>query len=418
MPFRRYDDPQEPSPIGPLAANAFMFATGLESSYPTIRLPDGRTKRVDEYEKTDHYRRWQEDFQIVRELGIPYLRYGPPYHLTHLGPGHYDWGFADVTMEEIRRLGITPIVDLCHFGVPDWVGNFQNPDWAPYFAEFAAAFARRYPWVRFYTPINEIFICATFSALYGWWNECLATDHAWVTAMKNLCRANVLAMHAISAALPEAIFIQSESSEYFHPEHPVCIDRARALNERRFVALDLTYGLPVSLATYQYLMANGMSDAEYQWFRVNAAPANCVMGTDYYISNEHYVNRDGSITASGEVFGYYVLARQYYDRYRLPVMHTETNLKEPDAVPWLWKQWANIVRLKQDGVPVVGFTWYSLTDQVDWDTALREDNGRVNALGLVDLDRRIRPVGWEYQRLIRDWSGMMSTNSAMIRWGY
>jgi beta-glucosidase/6-phospho-beta-glucosidase/beta-galactosidase len=78
----------------------------------------------------------------------------------------------------------------------------------------------------------------------------------------------------------------------------------------------------------------------------------------------------------------------------------------------------NIVRLKQDGVPVVGFTWYSLTDQVDWDTSLREDAGRVNPLGLVDLDRRIRPVGRAYQQLIRDWTAMMSTNSAMIRWGY
>jgi len=25
-----------------------MFATGIENSYPTIQLPDGRTKRMDE----------------------------------------------------------------------------------------------------------------------------------------------------------------------------------------------------------------------------------------------------------------------------------------------------------------------------------------------------------------------------------
>ena len=48
-------------------------------------------------------------------------------------------------------------------------------------------------------------------------------------------------------------------------------------------------------------------------------------------------------------------------------------------------------RLKQDGVPLVGFTWYSLQDQVDWDTALRENNGRVNPLGLCDLDRQHPP---------------------------
>lgn len=33
----------------------------------------------------------------------------------------------------------------------------------------------------------------------------------------------------------------------------------------------------------------------------------------------------------------------------------------------------------------------------DWDTALREDNGCVNPLGLYDLERRIRPVGEAYR---------------------
>ena len=82
----------------------------------------------------------------------------------------------------------------------------------------------------------------------------------------------------------------------------------------------------------------------------------------------------------------------YYRRYNLPVMQTETNKEEPDAERWLWKIWSNIQRLRQDGVPVCGMTWYSLTDQVDWDTALREDRGCVNPLGLYDLDRKIRPV--------------------------
>ena len=52
-----------------------------------------------------------------------------------------------------------------------------------------------------------------------------------------------------------------------------------------------------------------------------------------------------------------------------------------DAVYWLQKQILNMLRVRQDGIPIVGFTWYSITDQVDWDTALREDNGTVNALG-------------------------------------
>ena len=49
------------------------------------------------------------------------------------------------------------------------------------------------------------------------------------------------------------------------------------------------------------------------------------MGNDYYVTNEHHVAADGTTRPSGEVFGYDVITRQYYDRYRLPVMHTETN---------------------------------------------------------------------------------------------
>jgi hypothetical protein len=99
-------------------------------------------------------------------------------------------------------------------------------------------------------------------------------------------------------------------------------------------------------------------------------------------------------------------------------MHTETNIAEgpngDEAVNWLWKEWANVLRVRNDGVPVVGFTWYSLTDQVDWDTALREDNGRVFKVGLYDLDRNIRNVGRAYKQLIADWRNVLPASSVCL----
>jgi hypothetical protein len=211
-------------------------------------------------------------------------------------------------------------------------------------------------------------------------------------------------MEAILEVRPDATFVQSESSEYFHAKDPSCIPRAAFYNEQRFIALDLSYGYAGSSAVYQYLLDNGLSREEYEWFARNRVKAHCIMGTDYYQTNEHLVLPDGSTEPAGETFGYYVITHQYYSRYGLPVMHTETNLADAQRAPgWLRKEWANVHRLKQDGVPIVGFTWYSLTDQVDWDSALREDAGHVNPLGLVDLDRRLRPVGKAYRDLIRDW---------------
>jgi hypothetical protein len=69
------------------------------------------------------------------------------------------------------------------------------------------------------------------------------------------------------------------------------------------------------------------------------------------------------------------------------------------------------MRLRVSGVPILGFTWYSLTDQVDWNSALRENHGTVNPLGLYDLDRNIRPVGRAYKKLISDWSTLLEVQT-------
>lgn len=218
-------------------------------------------------------------------------------------------------------------------------------------------------------------------------------------------------MQAILAVRPTAIFIQSESSEYHHAENLAAVKPAELMNYKRFLSLDLNYGHRVDSGMYEYLLDSGMTRPEYHFFLDNKVKSRCVMGNDYYNTNEDRVAADGTTHPSGEVYGYYLITKQYYERYYLPVMHTETNFAQGpqghEAVQWLWKQWANVLRLHYDGVPIIGFTWYSLTDQVDWDTALRENNGRVNALGLCDLDRNIRPVGEAYQQIVHDWRAVL-----------
>jgi hypothetical protein len=169
---------------------------------------------------------------------------------------------------------------------------------------------------------------------------------------------------------------------------------------------------------YEYLMDNGMTRDEYHFFLGNSLHHHCILGNDYYWTNEHRVSADGGSRASGEIFGYSEITRQYYARYHLPVMHTETNIAEgpngDEAVNWLWKEWANVLRVRNSGVPTVGFTWYSLTDQIDWDVGLREANGRVHPVGLYDLNREIRPVGRSYKQLITDWGEVLPTQSVCL----
>jgi beta-glucosidase/6-phospho-beta-glucosidase/beta-galactosidase len=381
-------------------AAGFMFATGIECSYPTI--DHGRWRR-DELDSTRHYQLWQHDLELAREIGITHIRYGPPLHLIFEGPGRYDWDYIDPQMEELRERGPEPIIDLCHFGVPSWLGNFQNPDIGDALAEYAGAFAERFPWVRFYTPVNEMYVCARMSALDGLWNEQLHDEGAYARAAWNLANASIRMSDAILKRRDDAVLINSESGEFYQPccpdEHVQQI--ADEANARRFLPLDLIFAHPLGKRMHDLLCAQGVDKEDIARIGSREVPRRSILGVDYYEWNERLIDRNGQAQALGELFGWYVIADQYWQRYRRPMMHTETNKMDADGAPrWLWRQWHNVQLLAKAGVPLVGFTWYSLTDQIDWSIAMAEPVGLVYPVGLFDLNRESRIVGLAYKHLI------------------
>jgi beta-glucosidase/6-phospho-beta-glucosidase/beta-galactosidase len=381
-------------------ANGFMFATGVECSYPTI---EHGTWRRDEMESTRHYQFWQDDFRLAREIGITHIRYGPPLHLIFEAPGSYNWEYIDPQMAELEEFGPEPIIDLCHFGVPAWLGNLQNPDIGKALQEYAAAFAERFPWVRFYTPVNEMYVCARMSALDGLWNEQLRDEGAYGRAAWNLADASIRISDALLERRPDAILINGESSEFYQPccPDPEIEKIAKAANERRFLPLDLIFAHKLSPDMHDLLCAQGISSADIEKRERRKVPRRSILGVDYYEWNERLIDREGHARALGELFGWYVIASQYWQRYRRPMMHTETNKMDAHgAARWLWRQWHNVQLLAKSGVPLVGFTWYSLTDQIDWSIGIAEPIGLVYPVGLFDLNRESRIVGLAYKHLI------------------
>jgi beta-glucosidase/6-phospho-beta-glucosidase/beta-galactosidase len=295
------------------------------------------------------------------------------------------------------------MADLCHFGVPSWLGGFQDPAFPVLFAQYARAFARRYPWVRYFTPVNEIFICASFSAMLGWWNECETTEAAFITAIRNLCMAHELAVEGILSERPDAIFVQSESIEHFSPAGKAAKDEADRLNAMKYLSLDLTLGRELAPGMAGLLNRHGVTSNDLSFFRERRAVGQRWIGLDYYPTCEHWVASTGRRTTARAARGLECLAREYYQRYRIPLFHCETNRVPRFAEEWLDDQWEATMNLRRSGIPVFGFTWYSLTDQIDWQHALRVERNDLHPVGLYDLNRKIRPVGVAYRELIARW---------------
>jgi len=130
-----------------------------------------------------------------------------------------------------------------------------------------------------------------------------------------------------------------------------------------------------------------------------------VMGMDYYGDNEKVVEPDGSDRAMGVMLGWASIAQEYFRRYRRPMMLTETNSIDDGhgrSCDWLHRTWHQARFLLHRGLPVIGYTWYSLTDQIDWDIQIREVRGNVVPNGLVTLDRQPRDVAHAYKQLAED----------------
>jgi beta-glucosidase/6-phospho-beta-glucosidase/beta-galactosidase len=373
----------------------FLLATGIECSAPMIR---GGIRR-DELRLTGHWERVEEDLDLVNALGIGWLRYGIPFHVVAADPdGTLDWTWTDRAMLAMRERGIEPIVDLLHFALPDDLWGFGDPRVVERWTDFVRAFVVRYPWVRGYTPVNEPFITAFFSARTGWWNERRRNDRSFVAALDTLVTCAILGAAIIREARPDAWFLHNDALEAFTPADPSAASLAAFRQELRFAGLDLLLGRPVGETVRAYLLRSGMRAERLEWFEAHGSSTRSVVGLDYYVQNERVVAADGGERV-GPRAGFAALARGVAARYGLPFMLAETNRRTQDAVAWLEELWADGQALLSEGHPFVGFCWYSLQDQVDWDSCLRRAHDRVNTLGLVDLDRRIRPVGHAYAAL-------------------
>ena len=384
------------APQMPLEVHSgFVVATGLECSAPLV----AGGIRQDELRKTGHWDRYVEDFRLIAGMGVRFVRYGIPFHVVGAPRGRFDWEWTDRALLALREADLEPIADLLHFGVPDDLGGVGDPRLPARFEEYAAAFAERYPWIRYYTPVNEPLVCAVGSAGVGWWNERRRDDGSLVAAIDALSASAVLGSKRIREQRADAIFIQSDACEVYLPATPEASARVEFLNERRFVAYDLVYGRALPPRVAEWLGRHGMSDDRMDWFTRHGSTAGCIAGLDYYRGNEWSVTVDGRARPARRRLGFARLARQYHAHLQLPFMLTETNIEGPTVLRWLAETWDDALALRDESLPIRGYCWYGLIDHVDWDSALRRDRGRVNHCGLARLDRSLHPVGERYAGL-------------------
>ncbi|MDD5370562.1 MAG: family 1 glycosylhydrolase [Anaerolineaceae bacterium] len=382
-----------------LDTSQFCWATGIEDSF----IPQARPglRAMDEYELTQHYSQWQTDIDRAAEAGVQAMRWGVPWYRVQPGPETWDWRWTDAVLEYmVVQKGITPILDLMHYGTPLWLDNsFINASYTERVAEYAIAVLERYTsLVRLYTPMNEPVINAQYCGQRGEWPPYLSGDDGFVKVLAACARGIVHTVRALQIARPELVSVQVEAlwHNWFQGNDPGLQARVEQNNARQFLSFDLCTGrVDENYPLYSYLREHGFTDADFTWFRENRVRFD-VFGANYYPwSHGALVQRKGghglyrlrAPTPGATLAERLVEAHQ---RYQMPVMVTETSARASVRGRGRWMdETIRVAReLRAAGLPLVGYTWFPLFSMFNWD--YRRGRMPLNHytihLGLYDCD--------------------------------
>jgi beta-glucosidase len=381
----------------------FIWATGIEDTFITAPWPKtGRT--LDEYELTGHYDRWHADIGLMRDIGVSAARYGIPWHRIQPRRGAWEWDFVDRAVDRLLELGIEPIIDLVHYGLPPWIEHaYLNPNFPSFMADYAGRVAERLRGRVFaYTPLNEPRITAWYCGRLGWWPPHRRGWRGFVAVMLGACRGIVETVRALQAVDPENLIAHVDATDLYLSDLPEFAAEAHHRQEIVFLALDLVSGrIRPGHALWNWLIRHGAREDELGWFHQRPVELSLV-GINLYPMFTHKVARRsarGTVRwamtyGAGDIVER--LATLYWQRYQCPVFVAETASVGSVArrAAWLQDSVASVKRTRENGVPLVGYTWWPLFALVTWAyrQGVREPAFYLKQMGLWDLDPALERV--------------------------
>ena len=376
----------------------------------------------DQLERNGHASRL-DDLNLFAELGIRAIRYPVLWERTAPnGLATADWSWADERLGRLRELGIQPIVGLVHHGSGPRHTSLVDSAFAEGLAQFAQAFAERYPWVTHYTPINEPLTTARFSGLYGHWYPHGQDGLTFARALLTQCRAIKLSMWAIRQVNPTAQLVQTEDLGKIFST-PILAYQAEFENERRWLSFDLLCGrVKCDRIMWNYLRSLGISEDELQLFLDAPCPPD-VIGINHYVTSDRFLDerleryptcfhggngrhRYADVEAvrvcTEGTAGPRLLLKEAWERYGLPLAVTEVHLgsTREEQLRWLHEVWDAAQALKHQGVDVRAVTAWSLLGAYNWNTLVTRDQGYYEP-GVFDL-RAPHPRPTAIARMVRD----------------
>ena len=344
----------------------------------------------DIFETTEHDVRFRDDLALLSSTGVTRLRYPVRWHRIEAVEGRFDWSATDEVLGHLRDSGFLPIVDLVHHtSYPEWLTDgFGDARFGPAYLRYAEAFATRYPWVQEYTLFNEPFSTLFLAGHEAIWPPYRSGLQCFVDLLVNVLPAVTEASRRYRELLPNARHVWVDTCEHHTGSDASGQAYADMANDRRFLAIDAFLGRPYDAGSE---LGRLLSEVGGQRL-LDLEPGSIdVLGLDYYAHCQWNFSVDGGTAPSPTPIPFADLISQYFDRYRLPCMVTETNQigATSDRATWLKYVLEQCETAVERGVPVEALCWFPFIDSTDWNSLLSRCERCVDPVGVYWLDESL-----------------------------
>lgn len=416
----------------------------------------------------EFWHRYEEDIKLSAELGAKVFRMSIAWERIQTGPETWDLGALahyEKIIDCIRKYKMEPMVTLHHWTLPLWLaeaGGLMHPDFPKFFVDYSRVVVDRLALsplpanappetkatvrVKWWMTFNEPMVQLTAGYVDGQFPPGVHTSTDRKTQFRQLNRArrNMIAAHIETYKILKAdygdqiLFSIAPHLRVFVPRNPNSFwDKQMAqfgqshFNEEFIDALKTGKMRLSNPMEADLLNLSGLELSED--FAVPANGTLDYLGINYYgrkvieafkyriIPFDVRAMEGGGAWRSDAAFSMGSweihpqelsnILRWAYERYGVPLFVSENGLadaKDKSRARFIREHAAQIKAAQEEGIPVLGYLYWSLTDNFEWSEGLRPRFGLVG-IDYATQQRKIRPSYYYFQKLIRDNPGARIT---------
>jgi len=232
--------------------------------------------------------------------------------------------------------------------------------------------------------------------------------------MLSICRGIVLTVEALEKVDQEIVPVHVDATDLYETVDPsLQIETARR-QEIVFLALDLVSGrIDETHSLHGWLLTQGATRSDLDWFLEHKVELPLI-GINLYpmFSRKVLTRTNGRLRVRMPYADATIidrLAALYWQRYQTPIFISETasvgSIKRRRA--WLNDSVSAVKRVREQGIPLVGYTWWPLFALVTWGyrQGTNPPEFYLKQMGFWDVDEKLNrietPLVDEFRELTR-----------------